>query len=918
MSKPVNSQVLGHRGTQSRSAASNKHLPENLTHGLVGIRHQDVFSTMVQEVPCTQTSEFVEVASVGKTEIDPDGCIEANPIRSGSNLDGNGLGVGVLHSRQPADYAFVNPKQLNFDDVEESCLNGISTPALKKGMQGRSSEKISLSLMHAEDILAEGITVNYQDNCNTPLEMSFLGDREVSVRGKELQSSLSEAPEEQLHKSGSASNENAASSVKETSNAHKDGVANTLLESGKVQKSFLIDNPTGLQVAQESLVESLSNVNAAKPTELVTEESALDSHAVVENPCAASTDEMKGNLPQPIIQSHISPNYEMWSIGDKVDVGYTKSTECRIAEKSKGRSLSSSMEEKVFHTVNRDSICGNLGSVARSPKAILESQGLSISLEDVVKSIVSRSPVEESHQNEDHQMIERSESSPKAHMKEGEISVGEGDRSGNAPFTFMHEELEASLLSSLMKQGAGQSQDCLIVDTGIGSPRGQSLDLIGSDDTKPELEGFVLETDDEPTSIAQEDINFDECNLPSTTFERASILEQLCKSVCMQTPVACSSASYKLHKIPNLYKSVPTGLLEGGVDMRTGLPMNDAVKPLKDGHSCLSEEVGQAFNGRSYSDCLPNRCGQSGWDIKKPYISPVGKLWDRTGSSTSSSGKRGSLNPELPCISEENENLDEVADTSQDGIVSEVLNSSIQRVPLADITEIPNPPASVLKAELHADRLSLDSVNTEFSLTGTHKSFKLKHGIQNSIKRRYNNKENLSISRGTNDIKRTTGSLRKPKLSGKTSLRKGGPSLLEREPKRNNIVSSMTSFIPLVQQKQSAAVVTGKRDIKVKALEAAETAKRLAQKKENERKMKKEALKLERSRKEQANMRQLELQKKQKEEERKKKDADMATKKRQREEEDRKEKERKRMRVEARRQQREHEDKLPAEKEDKK
>ncbi|XP_021827779.1 uncharacterized protein LOC110768360 [Prunus avium] len=1013
-----NSQVLDHRGTQSRSAASNKHFPENLTHGLAGIRHQDVFSTMVQEVPCTQTSEFVEVASVGKTEIDPGGCIEANPIHSGSNLDGNGLRVGgeVLHSRQPADYAFVNPKQLNFDDVEELCLNGISTPALKKGMQGRSSEKGSLSLMHAENILAEGITVNYQDNCNTPLEMSFLGDREVSVRGKELQNSLSEAPEEQLHKSGSASNENAASSVKETSNAHKDGVANTLLESGKVQKSFLTDNPTGLQVAQESLVESLSNVNAAKPTELVTEESALDSHAVgnptvstdsdftmvselgsfripdaknlaVENPCAASTDEMKGNLPQPIIRSQISPNYEMWSIGDKVDVGYTKSTECRIAEKSKGRSLSSSMEgswpqhkrrkiehlsssrdliEKVFHTFNRDSICGNLGSVAHSPKAILESQGLSISPEDVVKSIVSRSPVEESHQNEDHQMIERSESSPKAHMKEGEISLGEGDRSGNAPFTFMHEELEASLLSSLMKQGAGQSQDCLIVDTGspciegnhvslplednltlgnvenwtcagralqekrfdlggtrkfsyfsVGSPRGQSLDLIGSDDTKPELEGFVLETDDEPTSIAQEDINFDECNLPSTTFEHASILEQLCKSVCMQTPVACSSASYKLHKIPNLYKSVPTGLLEGGVDMRTGLPMNDAVKPLKDGHSCLSEEVGQAFNGRSYSDCLPNRCGQSGWDIKKPYISPVGKLWDRTGSSTSSSGKRGSLNPELPCISEENENLDEVADTSRDGIVSEVLNSSIQRVPLADITEISNPPASVLKAELHADRLSLDSVNTEFSLTGTHKSFKLKHGIQNSIKRRYNNKENLSISRGTNDIKRTTGSLRKPKLSGKSSLRKGGPSLLEREPKRNNIVSSMTSFIPLVQQKQSAAVVTGKRDIKVKALEAAETAKRLAQKKENERKMKKEALKLERSRKEQANMRQLELQKKQKEEERKKKDADMATKKRQREEEDRKEKERKRKRVEARRQQREHEDKLPAEKEDK-
>ncbi|KAM2896069.1 hypothetical protein COP2_005884 [Malus domestica] len=396
----------------------------------------------------------------------------------------------------------------------------------------------------------------------------------------------------------------------------------------------------------------------------------------------------------------------------------------------------------------------------------------------------------------------------------------------------------------------------------FGSPRSQSLDLIGSDDTKPELEGFVMQTDDEPTSIAGKGVGFDEWNLPSTTIEHASILEQLCQSACMQTPVAFSSASYKLHNIPNLYQSVPTGLLEG-VDMRT---MNDAVKQLRDGHGCSSEEVGQAFYARSYSDCLLNHSCQSSWDTKKPYLSPVGKLWDITGSRTSSSRKRGSLNPELPCISEENENADEVADIFQDGIVSDALNSSIQRVPLADITEIPNPPASVSKAEPYADRLSLDSVNTEISFTGTHKSFKQRLGIQNSSKRRYNNKENLSMSQATNDIKRTTGSLHnrfsKPKLSGKTSLRKGGPSLSEQEPKRNNIVSSMTSFIPLVQQKQAAAVITGKRDIKVKALEAAEATRRLAEKKENERKMKKEALKLHRSRMEQENMKQLELQKK--------------------------------------------------------
>ncbi|KAM1276313.1 hypothetical protein ACFX13_029552 [Malus domestica] len=830
MSEPVNSQALVHRSTQSRFAASSTHLSEKMTHR----------GTQYKEVPCTQTCEFVKAVTGGETEIDPGVSVEG----SGSKLDGTGVRVGVevLASRQPADCnVFVNPKQLNFDDVEESCRNGSYTLAFKEGMQGRSPEKRYISLMDADDIQEEGMTVNYLENHNLSLPMNFLGDPEVSIKGKDLQSGLSESPVEEDR---SFLNGNAVSSVMETSDVHNDAVANTLLESG-----------------------------------------------------------------------------------------------------------------------NRDSRCGAMGSVEHSPKAILESQGLSLSRVDVAKSIVSRSPVEEMTQNEDCHMIESSESSPKAQIKEGRISLGCGDTSGNAPFIFTDREFEASILS-LMKQ-TGMMEETgvahppsIIIDSGsqcmeettvsltsednlttgnaehltcagramqemrfdlggtsnFGSPHGQSLDLIDLDDRKPELEGFVMQTDDEPTSIAGKGISFDEWNLPSTTIEHASILEQLCQSACMQTPVACSSASNKLHKIPYLYQSVPTGLLEG-VDMRT---MNDAVKQLKDGHSYSSEEVGQAFYGRSYSDCLLNHGGQSGWDTKKPYLSPVGKLWDITGSRTSSSRKRGSLNLELPCISEENENADEAADTFQDESVSNALNRSIQRVPLADITEIPNPPASVSKAEPYADRLSLDSVNTEFSLTGTHKSFKQRLGIQNRSKRRYNNKENLSMSQGTNDIKGTTRSLHKrfskPKLSGKTSLRKGGSSLSEQEPKHNNIVSSMTSFIPLVQQKQAAAVVTGKRDVKVKALEAAEAAKRQAEKKENERKMKKEALKLERSRMEQENMKQLELQKKRKEEVRKKKEADMASKKRQREEEERKEKERKRMRIEARRNKREHEDKLPAEK----
>lgn len=84
----------------------------------------------------------------------------------------------------------------------------------------------------------------------------------------------------------------------------------------------------------------------------------------------------------------------------------------------------------------------------------------------------------------------------------------------------------------------------------------------------------------------------------------------------------------------------------------------------------------------------------------------------------------------------------------------------------------------------------------------------------------------------------------------------------------------------------------------MKALEIAEAAKRHEAKKENERKMRKEALKVERARMGQENLRQMELTKKMKEEDRKKRDADIAAKKRHREEEERKEKERKRKRIE--------------------
>ncbi|KAK7842284.1 hypothetical protein CFP56_014145 [Quercus suber] len=639
-------------------------------------------------------------------------------------------------------------------------------------------------------------------------------------------------------------------------------------------------------------------------------------------------------------------------------------------------SASPSLREEGLKLIDRDSVSENLDGAEDILKAVFESQHLSLSYEeDAAQSDASKSPVEELQQNGEGHIIEGSEASTRLQVEEVEHSLEGGD--GNTPFTFMDDGLRVSYISSLINQVAGDSQSCLAEEAGVAdpnselldermqcfveenpvplhledklqlgiteyftnsertmqekrnnlegienfsycsvnSPHSQSLDLTGADEIMPDFESFIMQTDDKQPCIAEEGINFD---LPNTAIERASVLEQLCRSASMNTPLSCSSTSHQLHRIPSLYQSVPNGLLEG-INMKSTLSMNSTGKQLHNG--CLSEEVGFAFHGRSYSDCLPTSSGQSTWNIRNPYSSPVGKFWDRITSNTGSSEKQVSSNPELPCIDEENENADEVAETLPEGIFSEVTTSSVKRVPLADITENPNPPASVSEVEIHADRYSLDSVNTEFSFTGTHTGVKQKHGNQNSSRRRYDRKvkEKQSVSIGANGVKRAKESFHsrfsKTKLSGKTSMRNGAPS--GREAKTNNIISNITSFIPLVQQKQAAAVVTGKRDIKVKALGAAEAAKRLAEKKDNERKMKKEALKLERARLEQENLRQLELQKRKKEEEKKKKEADMAARKRQREEDERKEKERKRKRVEeSRRQQREHEEKLHGEKDE--
>ncbi|XP_066390419.1 uncharacterized protein [Miscanthus floridulus] len=162
---------------------------------------------------------------------------------------------------------------------------------------------------------------------------------------------------------------------------------------------------------------------------------------------------------------------------------------------------------------------------------------------------------------------------------------------------------------------------------------------------------------------------------------------------------------------------------------------------------------------------------------------------------------------------------------------------------------------------------------------------------------------------------RNDGDNKKPKESCASLLKKGGKmshSLHNRLSKRetrqseanpgkrskpSNIVANVASFIPLVKPKVQPACV--KKDVRVKALEAAEAAKRLEEKKRNEREMRKATAKLEREKLKQEK----ELKQKQEEEQKKKRGADVATRKRQRDEEERREKERKKKCIEEARKQ---------------
>ncbi|CAM0951852.1 unnamed protein product [Alopecurus aequalis] len=300
------------------------------------------------------------------------------------------------------------------------------------------------------------------------------------------------------------------------------------------------------------------------------------------------------------------------------------------------------------------------------------------------------------------------------------------------------------------------------------------------------------------------------------------------------------------------------------------------------------------------------------------------KLSSRSGSG---SEHMGSI-PELECFRNDEDNSipeeDEYQDTLPGYVDVNCSEPASGRKALQDITglcqNIGNSPSLATRC---MDRGSIDLSAESFSSELNHHSNI--RNVPTSVKRE--GRHPTSVKR---EGRHPTSVKREGKVSRSLQGRFGTAEKLnsrngrhrseanaDRQSKPSNIVANMTSFIPLVKQKSQPTAACVKKDVKVKALKAAEAAKRLEEKKQKEQEIRKAAAKVERERlkrekelkqkleEEQKKKRDEEEKKKRDEEEQKKKrEVDVATKKRQREEVEKKETMKKRKCIdEARKQQ---------------
>ncbi|CAL5210098.1 unnamed protein product [Lathyrus oleraceus] len=837
---------------------------------VVAEKDLDVLENIASDANSTDNAKHKSTTTTAKIHLDFDGLVDKDPSCLGSKLTAVNPKVReeVSVSRLSPDFVMsVMPKELVFDDCEDTNRDGISSPDLK-GSKRMSPDKESLAF-------------------SEPLKLLDDDTQEV------LADSFSEAVTE-------------------------NGLPRHTDKSvAKFNVRFPVIAPTD-EVNVDLVQQSPNTISWDQNGDLLRQ--ALPSNGKVTR---FSTD-----------VHNFNSSTETFANDMEHSCSQHKKRKIEI-ESEKFLPDSTHLLEKLVDSINQRPGSGTSSIKEDNPEAVIEVQHLAFDqADDIGHERVCKSPTDVMEDTGESQKMEGS--SCTVRKDEKLILDGRGRGSDTLmlpevdPFSFSIESTRLSFDGRAgswhLQVNSGQSNaedltcferttssrriypegDSEFLDGLSVSPRFRDLDLTETG-ALPEFEGFLMQTDNEQPCIARDEMQFETMNLPSSSADNSS----LDGSRFTSSPSCYSSTPYRLHSIGNVYQSLPNGLLEG-YGLRTSRPLNDG-------------------SPRAFSDCRPKCNGQ--------FTSSVQTLWDRFNSNFGSSGKRKSSKPELPCISEENENVDEIAGTFQQGIGPEGMNESITRGQPAEIVENANPSTSVLQDALTSEQEDFvisesnfggtfqqgigpeemsesitrgqpdeivenanpstsvvqdalaseqeDFVISASNFDGTHNKVKKKLDKQDGNRTRLTSKgkDNKSISLGVNGAKRNSESVQKrssrPKLSGKDSMKLQRPTFSGRKSTRKNIVSNITSFIPLVQQKQAAAVLPGKKVIKIKALKAAEAAKRNDEMKENERKKKKEVL--------------MELQKKK--EERKKEEAKMSAKKRPRENEEKKEKEGKRKRV---------------------
>ncbi|GAB4845944.1 hypothetical protein Ancab_024950 [Ancistrocladus abbreviatus] len=960
ISRPENSSNgLVERGTWSKSIASCN---PSLGRSSEEVKHHTISTIQVAEVDTLNCTQMCGAVAAVRTELASSNLDEARPIDSGSNLQDAVLRVGLdVLVRSPLlnSGMLVKPKQLDFDDAEESCPDEVPDSVQKTGGHAKlEGSSVLWSGMSTGKLPSNG----YRGKSDSVLKESSQEQQDVSRREGEASTFYIE------NKWGDLSARNGVHLAKgkfnsDTSHAFSSSRTSEMFAPSLARDEHLVavdevdhalpDSPrisvfnsSCLPVVQEDLQgrgeavdpcfsDSQMNGQIVLPTQELVHE--LDGGwNTVEEAAVPSLPKVEAklglNLSFKMLSDHFEAEQSTSASSEEIKLGCSSCSDCKVME-------AQPIEKSMLPEYSINSAVGGSWPLYKRRKiesSTLGPRSASPSLKDEVsfkgrRRIMIPSKFEDKHLKQSNVLSlteKMTIESQNWYFEEGNMNRSSGVLDMDSQDDLLHIE-DKAIASVTQDQTSSQVtldpkkslQEDVELDCSVVSPQMEYMDVVGSDQNIPVFEGFIIDRERENAELAGDVTALDDIDLPKNTIERASFLEQLCKSATLSTPLSHFSTAYKSHRAPTMYHSLPNRLIEH-IDLKSTLSLNgSADQQVKATYLSMKDDTSCSLPGKSYSDCLALPIPQFCWDFRKPYLSPVGKGFECIPSKSCGSDKHGSSNPELTCfpIEEDPESSDgnisanDISDTCEEDNSSSARNNSVKGEPLCDVTVKHN---SNLASYHATERGSLESLAAKTGDSEMHNMASQKTGKPSSRSRHTSQgKENQNFSLGHSSIKKRfetlNSRLNKPKLSGKASLRSGGRSVLEKECKQNNIVSNVKSFLPLVKQKQVAAIAPVKRDVKVKALEAAEAAKRLAEKREIERKQKKEALKLERARLEQENLRLIELQKKLKEEERKKKDADIAARKRQREEEERKEKERKRKRVgEARKQQRSQEEKV--------